>query len=251
MVAGYDRMTVRKPIQVRGRRLSTEAAATLEREIREGVYPPNSKMPTEASLMERFGMSRAVIREAIAELRRANLVYTKQGSGSYIAVTLPERRIFPLNAGEIDQHELRLIYEIRREIEAGAAAQAAAHASQAQRNAIVLALENLASSLASKEDGIKHDIKLHQAIASATGNHFFCDFIDLFYNRMSKAISTARRNTAQDARLEQIVQDEHQNIVDRILNEEPEEARAAMRLHLTNASRRLGLLSTESKVMQC
>jgi DNA-binding FadR family transcriptional regulator len=124
--------------------------ATLEREIREGIFPPNSKISTEANLMNRFGMSRAVIREAIAELRRANLVYTKQGSGTYTAVTLPERPIFILNTDEVDQHELLLIYEMRREIEAGAAAQAAAHANQDQRCAIALALEQLASSLTSK-----------------------------------------------------------------------------------------------------
>lgn len=231
----------------RGRRLSSEAAATLEREIREGIYLPNAKLPTEASLMERFGMSRAVIREAIAELRQSNLVYTQQGSGTFIAAILPERSVFSLNVDEISQRELRFIYEMRREIEAGAAAQAATHATQDQRDEIALALERLAISLERKEDGEKYDLALHQAIAAGTGNHFFCDFIDFFYNRMSMAISTARRHTARDARLEQIVQVEHQNIVDGILNAEPEEARAAMRLHLTNASRRLGLLSTESK----
>lgn len=244
-------MTLCNPIQGSGSRLSAQVVATLEREIREGIFPPNSKISTEANLMNRFGMSRAVIREAIAELRRANLVYTKQGSGTYTAVTLPERPIFILNTDEVDQHELLLIYEMRREIEAGAAAQAAAHANQDQRCAIALALEQLASSLTSKEDGAKYDLALHQAIASATGNHFFCDFIDFFYNRMSLAISTARQYTARDARLEQIVQVEHQNIVDSILNAEPEEARAAMRLHLTNASRRLGLISNDSKVSRC
>lgn len=85
----------------------------------------------------------------------------------------------------------------------------------------------------------------------ATGNHYFCDFIDFFYNRVSMAIRTARQHSAKDARLERIVQVEHQNIVDGVLNAEPEEARAAMRLHLTNASRRLGLLSTSSRVPKC
>ncbi|WP_187774637.1 FadR/GntR family transcriptional regulator [Billgrantia pellis] len=236
-----------RPTLARGRRLSAEAAATLEREIREGIYPPNSKLPTESGLMERFGMSRAVIREAIAELRRANLVYTQQGSGTYITATLPERPVFALSADQLDHHELRLIYEMRREVEAGAAALAAIHASQSQRRDIAVALDNLATNLALKKDSVRHDLALHQAIAIATGNHFFCDFIEFFYNRMSMAISTARHNSSRDAQLERIVQVEHQNIVESILNAEPEEARAAMRLHLSNAARRLGLKATASK----
>ncbi|MCG7601979.1 FadR family transcriptional regulator [Halomonas sp. McH1-25] len=240
-------MTRSQSPAARGQRLSAKVAATLEREIREGCYPPNSKLPTEAHLMARFGISRTVIREAIAELRRANLVYTQQGSGTYIAATLPPRPVFSLTADEVDLHELRLIYQMRREIEAGAAAQAAIHANQSQRHDIALALDRLANSLPSKKDSVAYDLALHQAIASATGNHFFCEFIDFFYNRMSVAIATARRHSAQDAKLEQIVQVEHQNIVEAILSAEPEEARAAMRLHLTNASRRLGLLSTTRK----
>lgn len=235
----------------RGRRLSAEVAATLEKEIREGVYPPNSRMPTEALLMERFAMSRAVIREAISELRRGSLVVTLQGSGTYIAATLPERSVFALIADDMDHHELRYIYDIRREVEAGAAAQASIHASEAQRRDIAMALDQLATSMERKGDSVKYDLVLHQAIAVATGNHYFCDFINFFYNRVSMAISTARQHSAKDAKLEQIVQVEHQNIVDGIINAEPEEARAAMRLHLTNASRRLGLFSASPKVSKC
>lgn len=213
----------------------------LEREIRDSLYQKGSKFPTEAELVARFGSSRAVIREAIAELRRANLVVTQQGSGTYVASALPERSVFSMTADAVDQQELRYVYQMRREIEAGAAALAATHATEPQRDDIVEALARLAGSLTRREAGDGHDLALHQAIANATGNHYFSDFIDFCYNRMSTAISTARRNSSQDAALEKIAQAEHHNIVDSILNREPEEARAAMRSHLTNAMRRLGL----------
>ncbi|MBZ9556520.1 MULTISPECIES: FadR/GntR family transcriptional regulator [unclassified Modicisalibacter] len=227
----------------RGQRLSATIVATLEREIREGHYPLGSRFPTEAKLMARFGSSRAVIRETIAELRQANLVVTQQGSGTYVASVLPERSVFAMTADAVDQQELRYIYQMRREIEAGAAALAATHATPKDRDAIAGALARLAESLQHGDPGDAHDLALHQAIAQATGNHYFSDFIDFCYNRMSTAISTARHNSARDATLEQIAQAEHHNIVDSILNREPEDARAAMRLHLTNAMRRLGLQS--------
>ncbi|WP_168380924.1 FadR/GntR family transcriptional regulator [Modicisalibacter radicis] len=225
----------------RGQRLSARIVATLEQEIRDGLYPRGSQFPTEAKLMARFGSSRAVIRETIAELRRANLVVTQQGSGTYIATALPERPVFSMTADAVDQQELRYIYQMRREVEAGAAALAAIHATPQEQSDIARALDRLAISLKQGDPGDKHDLALHQAIANATGNHYFSDFIDFCYNRMSTAISTARHNSARDATLENIAQVEHHNIVDSILNREPEEARAAMRLHLTNAMRRLGL----------
>src|ERR1700684_2316417 len=55
------------------------------REIRTGRLVSGEKLPTEQELNARFGVSRTVIREAMASLRSEGLVVSRQGSGVFVA----------------------------------------------------------------------------------------------------------------------------------------------------------------------
>ena len=57
---------------------------TLKREIVTGVYPVDSRLPTESELKRRFGVSRHTIREALRDLRDAGLVAKRQGFGTTV-----------------------------------------------------------------------------------------------------------------------------------------------------------------------
>ncbi|MDZ7809927.1 MAG: GntR family transcriptional regulator [Arhodomonas sp.] len=129
------------------RRLPGEVASVLEREIRGGDHPAGTRLPTEAALAGRFAISRAAVREAIAELRRAGLVTTHQGRGTFVAEQLPERPVFSLSSDTLDLEELRHVYEIRREVEAGAAALAASNAGAEDLSAMRVAVEALERSV--------------------------------------------------------------------------------------------------------
>ncbi|WP_440996635.1 FadR/GntR family transcriptional regulator [Arhodomonas sp. SL1] len=229
------------------RRLPGEVASVLEREIRGGDHPPGTRLPTEAALAGRFAISRAAVREAIAELRRAGLVTTHQGRGTFVAEQLPERPVFSLSNDTLDLEELRHVYEIRREVEAGAAALAASNAGSEDLSAMRIAVEALERSVHEDRPGAHHDLAFHQAIAGATGNRFFPEFLSFFYARVAESITTARTNTARISGRSRTVQAEHRAVLDGIVAGEPEEARAAMRVHLTNAMRRLGLDRTATE----
>ena len=62
--------------------LADRVTETLAGQLRSGVYPVNSRLPTEKSLAEKFGVSRTVVREAISRLKSEGLVETRQGSGT-------------------------------------------------------------------------------------------------------------------------------------------------------------------------
>jgi len=51
-----------------------------------GVYQPGDKLPPERELAQRFGVSRTVIREALAALRIAGVVESRPGDGTYVKV---------------------------------------------------------------------------------------------------------------------------------------------------------------------
>jgi len=63
---------------------SDEIVQTLKTEVRDGVYPPGTRLPTEAVLCERFGVSRATVRSALKELDVLGLVRTQQGAGTFV-----------------------------------------------------------------------------------------------------------------------------------------------------------------------
>src|SRR3954471_24448618 len=64
--------------------LSSQVVETLRREIEDGDYAAGDKLPAEPVLVERFGFSRTVIREAIAALRADGLVESRHGVGVFV-----------------------------------------------------------------------------------------------------------------------------------------------------------------------
>ena len=59
--------------------------ARLSADIRGGRLAPGARLPTEQALTPALGVSRTVVREAVAALRADGLVVTRRGSGAYVA----------------------------------------------------------------------------------------------------------------------------------------------------------------------
>lgn len=53
--------------------------------IETGRYSPESRLPSESELCRKYGVSRPVVRRAIAELRNEGLVSTIKGSGAFVS----------------------------------------------------------------------------------------------------------------------------------------------------------------------
>jgi GntR family transcriptional regulator, arabinose operon transcriptional repressor len=59
--------------------------AALNQEIREGRWSPGERVPSEAELVERFGVSRITVSRAMRDLKQTGLVERRPGSGTYVA----------------------------------------------------------------------------------------------------------------------------------------------------------------------
>lgn len=64
--------------------LSDQVANSIVRMIMDGVYRPGDRLPTESELVDQFGVSRTVIREAITKLRVLDICDVRQGDGTYV-----------------------------------------------------------------------------------------------------------------------------------------------------------------------
>ena len=67
------------------RSLAEQIVARLGADIRGGRLAAGARLPTEQALTDELGVSRTVVREAVAALRADGLVVTRRGSGAYVA----------------------------------------------------------------------------------------------------------------------------------------------------------------------
>lgn len=231
----------------RREQLPDEIARSLSDKIGSGALAPGDRLPTEAALAESFGVSRNVVREAIARLKYDGLIETRQGSGAFVASERSSRsfRIDPDRLKEDD--DLRQIFELRLYVEMGAAALAAGRRTHDQMARILEALSAMRKAVETDADGVFADAEFHHAIADAANNVYYRDFMIFLADRMRQSIAVARANTARSHGSPR-VQTEHEAIAAAIEAADADAASEAVRTHLVNAAARLGLsLATGGK----
>lgn len=76
--------------------------AVLRDQIETGVLAPDQALPSEADLIDRYGVSRTVVREALAELVRRGQIYKIRAKGSFVAPPRRDLSFIGSNAGSSD-----------------------------------------------------------------------------------------------------------------------------------------------------
>ncbi|MFE9170864.1 GntR family transcriptional regulator [Streptomyces kebangsaanensis] len=70
--------------------LYEQIAAVLAARIADGTYPPRRRIPSEAGIVDEFGVSRPTARAAVQLLVERGLVHTVRGKGSFVADSPPQ-----------------------------------------------------------------------------------------------------------------------------------------------------------------
>lgn len=79
-----------------------QLSRALRTEIESGMLRPDQALPSESELIDRYGVSRTVVREALADLVRAGLIYKVRARGSFVAPQRPELRFIGSTTGSSD-----------------------------------------------------------------------------------------------------------------------------------------------------
>ncbi|GAA2227971.1 GntR family transcriptional regulator [Herbiconiux moechotypicola] len=79
--------------------LWSQLAGLLRTAITAGELRPDQALPSEAELMGRFGISRTVVREALAELVRTGMIYKVRAKGSFVSPPSRDLRFVGSSAG--------------------------------------------------------------------------------------------------------------------------------------------------------
>ncbi len=208
--------------------------------IEKGVLKVGDKLPTESAIMNEYGVSRTVVREALSHLQAGRWVQTRHGIGTFV-IERPQHGLGINGDSIVTVIDVLAMLELRISMEAEAAWLAASRRSDTQVAALGEALATMRQSLQLGRASVDADRQFHLLIAQATGNPYFVEILSQLGNTI---IPRARLNMPQlahddpSAYLER-VQREHEDIYNAILRKDPEAARAAMRTHLSNSRERL------------
>jgi DNA-binding FadR family transcriptional regulator len=221
--------------------LATRIVRGLEGEILRGTLKPGDRLPSEHQLESRFGVSRAVVREAITSLKAEGLVATRQGAGAFVLQLrrAPTFRVIQADLATLE--ELIQMLELRATVEAQAAALAAERRSRGQLAGLRSALACMQRDVGQGEDAVDADFQFHLRIARATGNRHFAGFIDYVGTMLipRTRVNVVGRHVAKRRSYLEGVNQEHERIYRAIVDRDPEGARAAMQAHLTHSQDRL------------
>ena len=171
--------------------LADEAHRQLLLQLEMNLWRAGDKLPPEKALAASLGVSRPVIREALARLKADGRVESRQGSGAYVAdrnkiaaFRFPDSRTANATgnptADEADQADTaeREMLELRQIVESGAAELAAARRSESDIANIRSAVAAMDVALESRSDGSDADDAFHNAIAVATHNGQISKFVE-------------------------------------------------------------------------
>jgi GntR family transcriptional repressor for pyruvate dehydrogenase complex len=218
-----------------------EIVDAIRRDIAGGRLAPGDRLPTESSLVERFDVSRSVVREALSRLQAAGQVETRHGIGTFV---LPPASTdnFRIPAQALaTMQDVIAVLELRIGLECEAAGLAAERRSASDLAAMTDALATFATAIAEGGDALSADFRFHMAVAAATGNRHY---VELMAYLGTMSIPRARIGTPESSPLGRIgylqrVLAEHRRIHEAIRDGDPQRAKRAMRAHLGNSRDRL------------
>src|SRR5438128_765462 len=99
--------------------LVDQVAEGLEAQIRNGIRKPGETLPSVQTLADAWGVSRTVLREALARLAASGFVTSRQGVGVFVASVLPAEPLALTSSSAAS--DLTNILELRLALEAEAA----------------------------------------------------------------------------------------------------------------------------------
>lgn len=228
------------PPPVRKPKLAEMVVDALRKRIGAGEFGPGAKLPTESQLTTHFGVSRTVVREAIAALAADGMVQPRQGAGVFVMAQASSA--FSSIGGErSNKISVALnVLEVRMGIEIEAAGLAAQRRSASQDAAIHEAWNEFGRLLSLGNPTGKTDFAFHRAIAEATNNPFYIEVLDSLGSRTIPCDVASPWGTESVLTYEYQVglHEEHRKILNAISTRDADAAREAMRDHLSRSQDR-------------
>ncbi|WP_116130750.1 transcriptional regulator NanR [Tropicimonas sp. IMCC34043] len=219
------------------RKLSDEVFDRLRTMIASGDLGPGDPMPSERDLMQRFGVGRPAVREALQSMQTMGLITISHGGRSRVNALTPESVLERVD--EVAQillssvpDQLENLKEARRMFEMGAVRLAAERATEDDIADLRAILDQQRDDLDDPKQFIESDMRFHARIAEMTGNpimgavsHAMLRWLLRYYTALLHWSGNEEKTLA-----------EHEQIFSLIAAKDPVRSVDAMRKHLDRSS---------------
>jgi GntR family transcriptional repressor for pyruvate dehydrogenase complex len=210
--------------------LTDEAIDKIKRMITSGELGPGDRLPKEADLADRLGLSRNSLREAVKALSMIRVLDVRQGDGTYVT-SLESNLLLDALSFVVDFHRddtVLQFLEVRRILEPAATALAAQRMPESDVGKLQAVLDEL-DAAPTIEALVANDLEFHRLIALGAGNAVLCSLIEGLSGPTTRA-RIWRGLTQQDAAAK--TREQHQSILDAVVAREPELARSWATIHV-------------------
>ncbi|WP_406051823.1 FadR/GntR family transcriptional regulator [Kribbella sp. NBC_00889] len=216
-------------------RVTDEAIDRIKQMIVSGELQPGDRLPREADLAARLGLSRNSLREAVKALALIRILEVRQGDGTFVT-SLDPSLLMETMGFVLDLHQDASVlefFEVRRILEPAAAARAALRMPDEDVAALRKLLDDLGEE-PSADDQLACDVEFHRQLAIGSGNRALASIIESLRQPTYRA--RIWRGLTQTGAVARSVA-EHRSILDAIAAREPEVARAWATVHIAGVER--------------
>ena len=220
-------------MKVTTQKVSEQVAAELEKQILDGDLTAGAKLASERDLAEQYGVSRPSIRDAIKQLEAKGLVNRKQGGGTFVCNELVDpfaEPLFELLANSPESHYDLL--EFRFALEGVISYYAALRGTDREYELIKQAFDQVEQQDENLELLSEAVVDFYLAIADASHNvmlkHLLRGLKGLLKHNVQENLSVFQPY----AEIRTQLSIHRKELMNAIVNREPENARKANRQHL-------------------
>lgn len=205
-----------------------------------GDYPEGTILPADSDLLQHFAVSRTVLREALKTLSAKSMIEARARIGTRV---LPRQRWNLFDADVLAWHFetgpdvgfLQSLAEVRIGIELEASALAAERRSDTQAEQLLGWADRMGEAR-SAEDFARTDLAFHHAVAEASGNPFMASISALVELALTASFTIS--SPVEDPKALDVAVQTHRRIAEAIARKEPDAARAAMKIAITEGFER-------------
>lgn len=228
---------------IENERLSKAVADDIQQKIIGSELKVGAQLPTEPRLMEEYGVSRTVIREAAACLVSRGVVDVRPRRGMTVRPPDGKGLSESLSAQlQMSNVSLSQLLQVRSVLETAMARLAAAERTEEDIVKLQDNLQRIASADTDRRDALKIDLEFHDLLAEATHNPFF-----ILVNRpITELLHSLYINKSGYMSFRETTYGEHRVIVDAIIAQDGDAAATAIEQHLDRVGTTIEKLIAEN-----
>lgn len=217
-------------------------AEVLADRIREGILAqslgPGEALPSEQELIQRYGVSRSVVREAVVYLKGQGIIDVRQGKGVFVSKVPLELLLQNIRSATLsDKAKLDEVWELRLLLEVQIAGLAASRRTGRDLEQLEEAVDDMDRAFEQGGLGDEEDARFHSCLVVATANSALARVIGSVGDLVRSSVRAALARKPGQPRLSN---EEHKRILGAVQAQDVEGAKGAMHRHLERAMKELG-----------